>query len=138
MVELSRSSSVFFCSPHSWCLTWERLFLDYFCFHSQHSRAHSRTHTLHTISSSVLRVAGKAASCSDSLAAVAGEAWICIDLDPVTGVRGNVEHRVGRGPRAATAAAAAAGSTRGCLALAGGDGGGVRVHEEREELGLGR
>ena len=113
--------------------------MDYFCFHSQlHSRAHSRTHTLHTISSSVLRVAGKAASCSDSLAAVAGEAWICIDLDPVTGVRGNVEHRVGRGSRAATAAAAAAGSTRGCLALDGGDGGGVRVHEEREELGLGR
>ena len=86
----------------------------------------------------MLRVAGKAASCSDSLAAVAGEAWICIDLDPVTGVRGNVEHRVGRGSRAATAAAAAAGSTRGCLALDGGDGGGVRVHEEREELGLGR
>ena len=80
MVELSRSSSFFLLSALL-VLDLGETFLGLFLF-SLTTLSRSLTHT-HTFSSSVFRVAGKAASCSDSLAAVAGEAWICIDLDPV-------------------------------------------------------
>ena len=102
------------------------------------SRSLTHTHITHILFKCA---PGRGQSCV-LLRQFGGGGWRSVDLhdlDPVTGVRGNVEHRVGRGSRAATAAAAAAaGSTRGCLALDGGDGGGVRVHDEREELGLGR